>query len=102
MTRPTARLLDLAVLAVAAVPAAALGLVCAVAVRCTSSGPILFRQERIGLDGVPLELLKFRTMVDEPNPIFPDASRITSAGWVLRRFSLDEPPQLVNVTRGDM
>lgn len=102
MTRPTARLLDLAVLAVAAVPAAALGLVCAVAVRCTSSGPILFRQERIGLDGVPFELLKFRTMVDEPNPIFPDASRITSVGKILRRLSLDELPQLINVATGEM
>src|SRR5262249_27753956 len=62
----------------------------------------LFRQERIGMDGEPFEVLKFRTMVAGDNPIFPDATRITSAGRVLRRFSLDELPQLLNVARGDM
>ena len=90
------------VLAVVAVPVAAVGAVCALAVRLTSPGPVLFRQERIGLDGVPFTVLKFRTMIDAPNPIFPDASRITSAGRILRRLSLDELPQLVNVARGDM
>lgn len=96
------RPLDLAVLAVVALPAAVLGAMCALAVRLTSSGPVLFRQERVGRHGVPFTVLKFRTMVDEPNPIFPDASRITSAGRVLRRLSLDELPQLVNVARGEM
>ena len=104
MSRPSAdsRLLDLVILAVVGVPALVLGAVCAVAVRVTSPGPIFFRQERIGRNGVPFMVLKFRTMVDEPNPIFPDASRITSAGRVLRRVSLDELPQLVNVARGEM
>src|SRR4029077_13577811 len=54
------------------------------------------------MDGEPFELLKFRTMVAGDNPIFPDATRITSAGRLLRRFSLDELPQLLNVARGDM
>jgi len=103
MPRPSSdRALDLVVLAVVGVPAAILGVACAVAVRLTSPGPILFRQERIGLHGEPFQVLKFRTMVNEPNPIIPDASRITSAGKVLRRFSLDELPQLVNVARGEM
>lgn len=97
-----ARSLDLVVLAIVAIPAAILGAACAIAVRLTSPGPILFRQERVGLDGAPFMVLKFRTMVDEPNPIFPDASRITSAGRILRRFSLDELPQLINVARGEM
>jgi lipopolysaccharide/colanic/teichoic acid biosynthesis glycosyltransferase len=96
------RVVDWLSLLVVGVPALALGAVCAVAVRLTSKGPILFRQERIGMDGQPFEVLKFRTMVAGDNPIFPDATRITSAGRVLRRFSLDELPQLLNVARGDM
>ena len=96
------RAFDLLVLGVAAVPAAALGVLCALAVRLTSPGPILFRQARIGLGGQPFEVLKFRTMVAGENPLFPDASRITSAGRWLRRLSLDELPQLVNVWRGEM
>jgi lipopolysaccharide/colanic/teichoic acid biosynthesis glycosyltransferase len=96
------RLLDLAVLAVVAVPVGAVGLICAVAVKATSRGPVFFRQERIGMDGRPFMVWKFRTMVAGDNPIFPDASRITSAGRVLRRLSLDELPQLINVAVGDM
>ena len=103
MRNPQSRsIVDVVVLALVAVPAAVLGLASALAVRLTSPGPILFRQERIGRDGVPFTMLKFRTMLDGPNPIFPDASRITSAGRVLRRFSLDELPQLINVARGEM
>jgi lipopolysaccharide/colanic/teichoic acid biosynthesis glycosyltransferase len=96
------RLLDLAVLAIVAVPAAIVGLLCALAVRGTSRGPALFTQERVGMDGEPFIVFKFRTMVHGDNPIFPDADRITSVGRVLRRLSLDELPQLVNVARGDM
>jgi lipopolysaccharide/colanic/teichoic acid biosynthesis glycosyltransferase len=93
---------DLAVLALAAAPALVLGAVCAVAVRLTSPGPVFFRQERVGMDGRVFRVWKFRTMVAGDNPIFPDATRITSAGRVLRRLSLDELPQLINVATGDM
>lgn len=96
------RLFDLAVLAVVAVPAVALGAVCAVAVALTSRGPVFFRQERIGMGGRPFRVWKFRTMVHDDNPVFPDATRITRVGAWLRRFSLDELPQLVNVATGDM
>jgi len=98
----TKRIVDLAVMGVVAVPAAALGLVCAAAVKATSPGPVFFRQERIGMSGVPFRVWKFRTMVDGDNPIFPDATRITAAGRILRRLSLDELPQLINVAVGDM
>ena len=100
---PAKRWIDLAVLCMAAVPAAAAGLACVLAVRVTSRGPILFRQVRIGRHGRPFVLLKFRTMIDAPdNPAYPDPARITRVGRWLRRLSLDEIPQLVNVARGEM
>lgn len=98
------RVFDLLVVAAVAAPAAVIGLACAAAVKLTSAGPVLFRQERIGVGGAPFEVLKFRTMIHIPegNPIHPDEHRITSAGRWLRRLSLDELPQLVNVIRGEM
>ena len=96
------RAVDLALLAIGAVPCFAIGLLCAAAVHLSGPGPVIFRQVRIGQDGRPFVALKFRTMLDGPNPLFPDASRITSVGRLLRRTSLDELPQLVNVLRGEM
>jgi lipopolysaccharide/colanic/teichoic acid biosynthesis glycosyltransferase len=96
------RAVDLAILVLVAPVALLIGAVCALAVRATSRGPIFFVQERVGRDGVPFRMIKFRTMLDGINPVFPDAQRITGAGRWLRRYSLDELPQLVNVARGEM
>ncbi len=96
------RTVDLFLVALVAVPAIAIGAIAALAVRLTSRGPVLFRQERIGLGGEPFELVKFRTMAAGENPVFPDATRITPVGRFLRRLSFDEIPQLLNIVRGDM
>ena len=79
----------------------------AVVVAATSRGPVLFRQDRLGRDGHPFRLLKFRTMSDHKTPGGPlvtqsGDSRVTPAGRWLRRCKLDELPQLLNVLHGDM
>ncbi|MEL7208738.1 MAG: sugar transferase [Actinomycetota bacterium] len=104
LTYPGKRVIDGLLLAVVAVPAAILSAVVALLVRCTSRGPVLFRQTRVGHLGHPFTILKFRTMGHNPdgNAIVPDADQITAVGRVLRRLSLDELPQLWNVARGEM
>ena len=76
----------------------------AIVVKCTSPGPVLFRQRRIGQHGEEIEVLKFRTLpVDHVDATFnTDDTTYRSAGWLLRRTSVDELPQLWNVLRGDM
>jgi len=77
----------------------------AVAVRIRMGAPVLFRQERPGLNGEPFTLLKFRTMrgeADSDGAVLPDGARLTRLGKFLRRTSLDELTELVNVLRGDM
>ncbi len=86
-------------------------LACALAVRRSSPGPILFRQRRLGLHGRPFHVLKFRSMIhNAPDLRNADGSaytgdddpRVTAVGRFLRKTSLDELPQLFNVLRGDM
>lgn len=96
------RAFDVVVLVAVAVPAAIVGAICAAAVKLTSRGPVFFTQERVGMSGKAFRVVKFRTMLVGDNPVFPDADRITSAGRWLRRLSLDELPNLVNVARGEM
>ena len=96
------RVVDLVILAIVAIPAIVVGATCAAAIRLFAPGPVFFRQERVGLRGDRFQVWKFRTMTPGDNPIFPDASRITGVGKILRRSSLDELPQLINVALGEM
>jgi lipopolysaccharide/colanic/teichoic acid biosynthesis glycosyltransferase len=95
-----------------------LALVIALVVRCTSRGPVVYRQTRIGRNGQPFEFLKFRTMVanadelresvaqrgERDGPLFKikDDPRITPVGRLLRKWSLDEIPNFWNVLRGEI
>ncbi|MBA3298986.1 MAG: sugar transferase [Thermoleophilaceae bacterium] len=102
------RALDLVVAAGALLLSAPILLVAAAAIRLDTPGPVFYRHPRVGRDGVPFELWKLRTMVvgaehrgaglyiEDRDP------RITRAGWLLRRFSLDELPNLLNVLQGDL
>jgi lipopolysaccharide/colanic/teichoic acid biosynthesis glycosyltransferase len=101
------RVLDITFAGLALVAAAPLMLLTAIAIRATSRGPVLFRQWRSGLNGHPFQLLKFRTMrmmAGESGPGITRAgdARITRVGQWLRKWKLDELPQLINVLRGEM
>jgi Undecaprenyl-phosphate glucose phosphotransferase len=93
-----------AALVVLAIPLA----IIAALVRLSSAGPVFYRQERMGLDGKPFTVYKFRSMLQdaerETGPVWAreDDPRRTRIGRLLRRLSLDELPQLWNVLRGDM
>jgi exopolysaccharide biosynthesis polyprenyl glycosylphosphotransferase len=112
------RVADVVLSAAGIVVLAPLMLIIALAVRLTSKGPALFRQVRAGRDGKPFKILKFRTMCRDAEErinevISPDEltepmfklrrdPRVTKVGRFLRRTSLDELPQLLNVLKGDM
>jgi putative colanic acid biosynthesis UDP-glucose lipid carrier transferase len=101
------RLMDVTIAIVALVVAAPLLLGIALAVKSSSPGPVLFRQRRYGLDGCEIMVYKFRTMmVCENGAKVTQASRndarVTPIGKHLRRWSLDELPQLINVLQGTM
>ena len=91
----------------------------AIAVKLTSKGPVFYRQERIGLDGNPFEMIKFRTMVDGADKMVGKLAalneseggvlfkirqdpRVTPVGKILRKYSIDELPQFINVLKRDM
>lgn len=99
------RALDIVGSAAALVLLAPVMAVVAVMVRVKLGSPILFRQTRPGLDEVPFEIYKFRTMVDKTDStgaLLPDADRLTGFGRFLRASSLDELPELINVLKGEM
>jgi len=105
------RLVDIVISTVVLLVLSPILLLIAFTVRLTSPGPVLFRQTRVGKDGKPFTCYKFRTMyVDAPDIRNPDGSsfnapddpRVTRVGRFLRKTTLDELPQFINVLKGDM
>jgi lipopolysaccharide/colanic/teichoic acid biosynthesis glycosyltransferase len=102
------RALDIVVSAAALIVSSPVIALAALAIRLETPGPVIFRQRRSGLHGGEFDVLKLRTMVDGAEhkgaglAINENDSRITRVGAFLRRTSLDELPNLVNVLRGDM
>ena len=94
-------------------------LIISIMIKCDTKGPVFFKQRRIGLDGKPLYIYKFRTMVTNAEELIAsftpeqkkeweesyklkDDPRITRVGKILRKTSLDELPQLINIIKGEM
>jgi lipopolysaccharide/colanic/teichoic acid biosynthesis glycosyltransferase len=101
------RVTDIALASCALVVFAPAMLLAAAFIALDSRGPVLFRQTRLGLDGMPFRILKFRTMTvledgADVVQVREGDARVTRAGRVLRKASLDELPQLLNVIRGEM
>lgn len=102
------RALDLVVASTGLLISSPLLAAAAVAIKLDSPGPVIFRHRRVGLGGRPFDLLKLRTMVSGAETmgaglyVLAGDTRITRTGRVLRRLSLDELPNLVNVLRGEM
>ena len=105
MQRTAKRAIDLIVASVALIVLGIPMAFIALLIRLRLGSPVIYRQERPGLHGRTFEILKFRTMVDatdaDGNPL-PNRVRITPLGHFLRRTSLDELPELINVVRGEM
>ena len=101
------RLLDIVLSLLAVAILLPVFVVIAVAIKLSSKGPVIFKQERVGKNGRPFIFYKFRTMKTEVDPFGPspkaaDDLRLTKVGKLLREYSLDELPQLFNVLKGDM
>ena len=94
------RSIDIAVTIVLMIVTLPLWIVIAIAIWLDDRGPILHRQMRLGLGGVPFAMWKFRSM--RVSPELSDSERVTRVGSVLRRYRIDELPQLLNVIAGDM
>jgi lipopolysaccharide/colanic/teichoic acid biosynthesis glycosyltransferase len=101
------RILDIVVSLIGLICLFPLMLLVAVLIKLDSSGPVFFRQERIGRGFRPFQILKFRTMIDNAQTkgrliTFARDPRITRVGRILRQTKIDELPQLINVLKGEM
>lgn len=102
------RLLDLVLSLIMAIPFGIIGILIAIAIKVDSKGSIFFKQERLGSNGKVFKIYKFRTMIENAMSVgsglstFEGDPRVTRVGALLRKTSLDEIPQLINVIKGEM
>ncbi|PTK87736.1 sugar transferase [Staphylococcus haemolyticus] len=99
------RILDIVVSATGLVISAPITLTTAVLISKKLGKPVLFKQARPGINGKPFEIYKFRTMTDERDEkgnLLPNSERMTDFGRLVRKTSIDEIPQLINVLKGDI
>ena len=102
------RVFDIIVSLIAIVITSPIMLIAAICVKCSSEGPVIFKQERIGLHNKPFKMYKFRTMVvqkekaEKKGWTTKNDPRVTGVGKFLRKTSIDELPQFLNVLKGDM
>lgn len=102
------RVVDIVVALIGAVISSPIMIISAIAIKCSSKGPVIFKQERIGLHNKPFMMYKFRTMeiqkssTEKKGWTVKNDPRVTKVGKLLRRTSMDELPQLFNIIKGDM
>ena len=102
------RLLDILIAGIALIILSPFLLITALLIKLDSKGPIIFKQERLGLHGIPFKIYKFRSMCVGAEKqgsgvySFKGDKRITKVGKIIRATSIDELPQLVNILKGDM
>ena len=102
------RTFDIVASAIGLVLASPVFAIIALLIKCSSKGPVFYAQERVGLYGIPFRIYKFRTMINHaeadgvPHLTLDNDPRITKIGHWLRKYRLDELPQLWNILRGDM
>lgn len=105
MQQSIKRVIEFIIVLVGLIVASPILLIVAILVKTKLGSPILFRQQRVGLNGEIFEMVKFRTMkdaYDKNGEPLPDEERLTKFGQLLRKTSLDELPELWNVLKGDM
>jgi len=104
------RILDIIISSLALLVLIPFGILISVKIKWQDSGPVFYRQKRLGKDGKLIYIMKFRSMLDRPDrqpgeegeKLLLDHPEITPVGRWMRRYKIDELPQLVNVLRGDM
>jgi undecaprenyl phosphate N,N'-diacetylbacillosamine 1-phosphate transferase len=99
------RILDVGLALILLIVLSPIMLIAALMIKSGSQGPVLFKQQRPGKDGKIFTILKFRTMVvetEKDGKRLPDFARMTKVGSVLRKTSIDELPQLINIIKGEM
>lgn len=99
------RIIDVLVSATLLIIFSPIFLILAILIKYKLGSPIIFKQQRPGLHGCPFYLYKFRSMTewkDSSGKLLPDSERLTNLGAFIRKYSLDELPQLINIVKGDL